>query len=160
MIRSRAPWFMPPKKPVLRQSPVRDEIEHRNRKAAVDVRGLRQIGDIPDIEIATQDRARKRPEDADDAAKQRRFAGTVRANDRDQRARGDLATEMMHRRMAIIAERDIAELQLRGHAHLIASHTAAHSTALTTSAAPSRAATVMRRIDQGAAWAGCGDAGP
>jgi hypothetical protein len=67
---------------------------------------------------------------------------------------------MMHRRMAIIAERDIAELQLRGHAHLIASHTAAHSTALTISAAPNRAATVMRRIDQGAAWAGCGDAGP
>jgi hypothetical protein len=58
---------------------------------------------------------------------------------------------MMHRRMAIIAKRDIAKLQLRGHAHLIASQTAPHSAALTASAAPSRAATVMRRIDHGAA---------
>src|SRR6266478_2302608 len=66
---------------------------------------------------------------------------------------------MMHRRMAIIAQRDIAELDLRGHAHLIASHTTAHRPALTASAAPSREMTGMRRIDQGAACAGCGEAG-
>jgi hypothetical protein len=51
-------------------------------------------------------------------------------------------------------------LQLRGHAHLIASHTAPHIAALTASAAPSRDTTVMRRIDHGAACAGCGEAGP
>jgi hypothetical protein len=63
---------------------------------------------------------------------------------------------MMHGRVPVVAERDVAELQLRGHAHLIASHTTAHRPALTTAAAPSRAMTVMRRIDQGATWAGCG----
>ena len=62
----------------------------------------------------------------------------------------------MHRRVAIIAERDVAELQLRRHAHLIASQTMPHSPALTATAAASRAATVMRRIDHGAACAGCG----
>jgi hypothetical protein len=67
---------------------------------------------------------------------------------------------MMHRRMPIIAQRDIPELQLRRHAHLIESQTTAHRPALTASAAPSRAITFMRRIDQGAACAGCGEAGP
>jgi hypothetical protein len=51
-------------------------------------------------------------------------------------------------------------LQLRGHAHLIASQTATHSKVLTANAAPNRETKVMRRIDQGAACAGCGDAGP
>ena len=32
--------------------PGADEIEHRDRKAAVDIHGLRQIGDIPEIETA------------------------------------------------------------------------------------------------------------
>jgi hypothetical protein len=66
----------------------------------------------------------------------------------------------MHRRMPVVAQRDVAELQLRGHAHLIDNHTTAHRLALTASAAPSRATTVMRRIDHGAACAGCGVAGP
>jgi len=51
-------------------------------------------------------------------------------------------------------------MQLRGHAYLMASHTTAHRTVETASAAPIRDTTVMRRIDQGAAWAGCGDDGP
>jgi hypothetical protein len=62
--------------------------------------------------------------------------------------------------MPVIAQRDIQKLQLRGHVGLIASHTTPHITALTTSAAPSREITVMRRIDQDAAWAGCGANGP
>jgi hypothetical protein len=66
----------------------------------------------------------------------------------------------MHRRMAVIAQRDVAELQLRGHAHLIASQTTTQRPALTAQAAASRDSTVMRRIDQGAACAGCGEAGP
>ena len=37
-----------------------DEIVHRDREGAVDVRGLRQIGDIADVEIAKTDRARQR----------------------------------------------------------------------------------------------------
>jgi hypothetical protein len=49
---------------------------------------------------------------------------------------------------------------LRGHAHLIDNHTTAQRPALIASAAPNRATTVMRRIDHGAACAGCGVAGP
>src|SRR5882672_8595382 len=70
----------------------------------------------------------------------------------------------MHGRMPVIAQRDVAELNLRFglglDAHLIATSTATQSPALTISAAPSRAATVMRRIDHGAGCAGCGVAGP
>ena len=46
--------------------PGADEIEHRDRKAAVDIGGLRQIGDIPGVEAAGHDRARQRLEDADE----------------------------------------------------------------------------------------------
>jgi len=95
-----------------------------------------------------------------DAPKQRRLAGAVRPDHRQQRAGGNLAIKVMHRRMAVIAQRDIAKLQLRRHAHLIASQTTAHSAALTAHAAASRDSAVMRRIDQGAACAGCGVAGP
>jgi hypothetical protein len=66
----------------------------------------------------------------------------------------------MHRRMPVIAQRDVAELHLRGHAHLIDIKTTAHRTALAATAAPSLLTTVMRRIDQGAVCAGCGEAGP
>jgi len=66
----------------------------------------------------------------------------------------------MHCRVPVVAQRDISELQWRGHAHLIESHTTAHNPALTASAAPSRETTVMRKIDHGAACAGCGIAGP
>jgi hypothetical protein len=60
----------------------------------------------------------------------------------------------------VVTQRDVVELQSRRHAHLIASHTTAHRPALTASAAASRETTGMRRIDQGAACAGCGEAGP
>src|SRR6185436_5023789 len=66
----------------------------------------------------------------------------------------------MHRRMAVIAERDVPELHLRGHAHLMATQTMAQSTALTAQAAASRATTGMRRIDHDAGCGGCGDAAP
>jgi hypothetical protein len=42
----------------------------------------------------------------------------------------------------------------------MASRTTAQSAAETNSAAPSRAGNVMRRIDHGADWAGCGFDGP
>jgi hypothetical protein len=67
---------------------------------------------------------------------------------------------MMHRRMPVITQRDVAEFQLRGHAHLIASQTTAHMTTLTATAAARRESAGIRRIDLGAACAGCGDAGP
>src|SRR5206468_6043646 len=109
---------------------------------------------------AGRDRACQRLEDTDDAAKKRRLAGAVGTDDRQKRAGGNLAIEVMHRRMAVITQRYVAELQGRDHAHLIAPSTIAHRTALTPSAAATRALTVIRRIDHGAAWAGCGDAAP
>ena len=57
----------------------------------------------------------ERLEHADHALEQRRLAGAVGADHRGQRAALDRAVEMMHRRVAVIAEREIAELQLRGH---------------------------------------------
>ena len=140
--------------------PGADQIEYRDREAAVDIHRLRQVGDIPDIEIARYDRARQRRENADDAAKQRGFAGAVRPDDGEQGTGGDLAGEVVHRRVPVVTQRDVLELQLRRHAHLIASHTAAHRPALTARAAASRETTGMRRIDHGAACAGCGVAGP
>src|SRR6185312_12128919 len=124
------------------------------------VGGLRQIGDIPDIEAAQINRSGKRLEDTGEPAKQRRLAGAVRSNHGQQRAGGNLAVEVMHSRVPVIAQCDVVEFDLRRHAYLIATSTTAQRPALTSSAAPNRAATVMRRIDQGAACAGCGVAGP
>lgn len=101
------------------------------------------------------DAAVERPEDADDAAQQRRFAGTVRADHRNQRAGGDLAAEVMHGRVPVITKCHVVEVHGR-HDHLIASQTTPQSTTQTAIAADRRAAIVMRKIDQGAAWAGCG----
>jgi len=42
----------------------------------------------------------------------------------------------------------------------MATNTIAHNTALTATAAARRESTVMRKIDQGALCAGCGEAGP
>jgi hypothetical protein len=121
---------------------------------------LRQIGNIPDVETAGQNRARQRFEDADQPTKQRRLAGAVGTDDREQGAGCDLACEVVNRRMPVVAQRDIAELQLGCHTHLIASHTTAHRTALTATAAASLEITVMRRIDQETACAGWGEAVP
>jgi hypothetical protein len=66
----------------------------------------------------------------------------------------------MHRRMAVVPQRHVIESQLSGHGpHLIANQTMAQRPALTATAADRRAVTGMRRIDQGAACAGCGVAG-
>jgi hypothetical protein len=60
----------------------------------------------------------------------------------------------------VVGGGEVAGVRLGDDVHLIDNHTTAHSPALTASAAPNRATTVMRRIDHGAACAGCGVAGP
>ena len=60
----------------------------------------------------------------------------------------------MHRRVTVIAERDIVEFKLRRHAHLIESQTTAHSTAQAVAAAANREASGMRRMDHDAGCAG------
>ena len=58
------------------------------------------------------------------------------------------AVEMMHRRMAVIAERQIAEAKLRGHRrHRVAQNTAAQISAISAAAKPSRCSADSRRID-------------
>ena len=72
----------------------------------------------------------------------------------------DRAVEMMHRRMAVVAEREIAKFQRRGH--VVPStfkssprRTTPHSAAMSTAAIASRSTTDMRRIEGAIAAGGC-----
>src|ERR1700731_2456414 len=76
---------------------------------------LRQMGNVPGFRAGQGDRARKRRKRSRDALEQSRFAGTVRAANREQRAALDLAIEVMHRRMAVVAKREIAETNRNVH---------------------------------------------
>src|SRR5262249_55008572 len=86
-----------------------------DRKRAVDLGRLRQVGDVLRAQAATLDAAGERLEHTDDALEQRRLAGPIRADHRDQRSGLDRAIEMVHGRMPLVAERNVAELQRRGH---------------------------------------------
>ena len=83
-------------------------------KVAVDLGDLRQVGDVLRPHAVALDAAGQRLDDADDALEQGRLAGAVRSDHGGQRAGSHRAVEMMHGRMAVIAERQIAEL-MRGH---------------------------------------------
>ena len=137
-----------------------DEVEHRNRKAAVDVDGLRHIGDVARIETMKVDLSCEWLENTDNAPQQRGFPGAIRTNNGKERALRDLAAKMMHGRMAVVTERQILKLNLCAHADLSVSRTMIHNTALTAAAIPNRAASVIRNIDQRGGCDGCGDAGP
>src|SRR5262249_32269879 len=76
-----------------------------DRKAAVDLGNLRQVGDLARIEPVEIDAAGKRLNGADDAFEQRRLAGAIGTNDRHQRAALYRAIKMMHGRMPVVAER-------------------------------------------------------
>ena len=95
--------------------PHRHHVVDADREAAVDLGDLRQIGDVLRPHAVALDPAGERLDDADHALEQRRLAGAVRADHGGQRAGPHRAVEMMHGRMAVVAERQIAELQLRGH---------------------------------------------
>jgi hypothetical protein len=102
---------------------------------------------------AQVDAAGERLEHSDDALEQRRLAGAVRADHGHQRALLHRAVQMMHRRVAVIAERQVSELECRAHA--IAQNTAPHSTAITTATAASRSGAERRRIDGDTVAGGC-----
>jgi hypothetical protein len=148
---------MPPKSRCAPQ-PGADEIEHRDRKAAIDVDALRQIGDIADVEPVVIDRAGQR---LSGCRRCRETASTCRRRSdrqRQQRARGNIAVEVMHRRMAVIAQRDVAKSEL---GVIVTSSPAKRCprAGADATAAQAALATVMRRIDHGAACAGWGVAG-
>jgi hypothetical protein len=59
------------------------------------------------------DAALQRSQFAGNALEQRRFAGAVGADDGQQAAGGNLAVQVVNRRMAIVAQRQIVEAQDR-----------------------------------------------
>src|SRR5262249_59451744 len=81
-------------------------------------------------------------------------AGAVGADHREQRALGDLAVEMMHCRMALVAEREVREAQRCRHD--VAQCTAVHSSAISTATAASRSHTERRRIESETVAGSCG----
>ena len=86
-------------------------------KAAVDVDLLREIGDVAVGEAEEVDRAVERLDLAHQAFEQRRLAGAVRTDKREQLALRHLARHVMHGGMAVIAEGQIAKLDGGGVAH-------------------------------------------
>ena len=88
-------------------------VVNADRKRTVDIGHLRQVGDAAAIDFITLDRARERLERAGDCLEQGRLAGAVGADHREQRAVIHDSVEMMHRRMAVIAQREILQSQLR-----------------------------------------------
>ena len=66
------------------------------------------------------------------------------------------SVQVMHRRVAVIAERQVAEFERRAHCQLaIAQKTAPHSTATSTATAASRSSAERRRIDGETVAGGC-----
>ena len=93
----------------------RHHVVEVDRERPVDLGGLRQIGDVLRPHAAELDAAGERLDRADDALEQGRLAGAVRADHRDQRTGIDRAVEMMHGRVPVVAQRQIAEFQRGGH---------------------------------------------
>src|SRR5205823_12988718 len=97
---------------------------------------------------------------ADDTVEQRRLAGAGRADHGHQRAGLHVAVQMMHRRMAVVAERHIVEGKRCAHVQLaIAQMTAPHSATISAATAASRSSADSRRIEGdtvacGWAWPG------
>ena len=136
----------PPNRPVAAPQAHGDHVVDIDRKPAVDVGGLRQVGDVAALEPTQLDAAGERRQLSDDALEQRRLAGAVRTDDRDQGAVRDRAVQMMHGRMPIIAERQIFEPQLCVHG-LIAHQSAPHSSKAATAAIATRSSADMRSSD-------------
>ena len=109
-----------------------DHVEHRDRKAAIDVGLLRQVGDLGAPDRTELDPPGERPQQPDDGLQQRGLAGAVGADDGRQRTRAEAAAEVMDRGMAVIAEREIVETDGGGaHDHQSSAQpTAAHSSSM------------------------------
>ena len=131
--------------------PHRHHVVDVDREAAVDLGGLRQIGDV--LRLETPSRS-MRPASG-------LSTPTMPLNSVDLPAPFgpttaisapvcDGAVEMMHGRMAVVAEREIAELQLRGHRLTFTPSPRtprAQITAITAAATASRWSADSRRID-------------
>ena len=156
--RARALRPMPPKDPGAAPKAHGHHVVDVDREGAVDLGGLRQVGDMLRIGAAALDAAGQRLKHADNALE---AASTCRApfgpTTATQRAALHRAVEVVHGRMPVVAEREIAELQrARSSTYtFIAQSTAPHSSAMSAAAMPSRCTTDRRRIDGKIAAGGC-----
>ena len=99
----------------LAPQPHRYQIDDRDRERPVNVRLLRQVGDIAPRAGSEADVPGKWTQDTRHPFQQRRLARAVGPHDGGQAAVGDLAVELMHRRMPVIAQGQILECQRVGH---------------------------------------------
>ena len=120
----------------------RDEIEHAEREAAVDVRLLRQVGDAAgklggDLDAPGAGRQAPR-----ERFQQAALAGAVGADHGGERARREFAAEVMHRRVALVRHREVDDADgvgAHGARSAKAQATAAHSSTSAASATATRA---------------------
>src|SRR4029079_11545334 len=88
---------------------------------------------------------------AEDAFEQGRLAGAVRPDNGEQRSPPDFAGDVTHRRMAVVAERQVAKNEDGRrilHGHLNAHSTAPHSRTDATATIANRAGTDSRNIER------------
>ena len=86
-----------------------DEVPHIDRKGAIDVDDLRQIGDVAGRPAAPVDAPAERRQKPGERLEQGRFASAIRTADGETCARRDLALEMVDGGTAIISQGEIEE---------------------------------------------------
>ena len=137
-------------------------VEHRDGKAAVDLDLLRQISDVALVEAVELEAATERLELAHDALEQGRLAGAVRPDNGEKLAARHLAVDVMHGRMPVIAERQVAKGDRRFHVrrqgHAKAQATAPQSSAAAAATRHSRAGTERRNSEMPEATGGLNSA--
>jgi hypothetical protein len=84
-------------------------LHHRNRKAPFDFGVLREIGDTAVTQTGGLDQTGGRPQQTGHPLDQRAFTRSVGTDDRGQRTAGEVAAQVMNRRMAVIGQGDVME---------------------------------------------------
>jgi len=118
----------------LAPEPERDGVDDGDGEAAVDLRELRQIGDVAG---GTVDAAFARNDEARNRFQQRRLARAVRAHDGGEAAGGEVAAQMMDGGHAVIGDGQVGDGKGRDVHRASAQNTQSQSTAAAPSASPS-----------------------
>ena len=93
----------------------RHEVGDYDREGPVDVRLLRQVGDVVPRDLAEGDPSFERAERAGHPLQHRGLAGSVGSDDGRQAALVDLAVQAMHGRLPVVAEAQVLKLEGVGH---------------------------------------------
>src|SRR3984957_20902859 len=138
--------------------PHRHHVVDVDRKRAVDLGRLRQVGDVAGGKPTALDTAGEWLERADDRLEQRRLAGAVRSDDGGQRALLHHAVKVMHGRVPVVAEGKIVESERApcGRSHRVAHSTATQINAIKAPASARRLGAESRSSDgesAGDGWA-------